>query len=198
MSITNGYATLAEVKAALRITDSVDDSLLEIAIESASRLVDGHCQRYFYSLANQTRIYAPLDSFYTLVDDLISVTTIKTSTNLDGIFDTTWDSNDYQLEPLNGYSGGILRPYTAIRAVGDYTYPLRGNEATIQVVGTFGWASVPVAVKQAVILASMRQYKRYDSPLGVAGVGDLGVMRVTRFDPDIEALLEPFVRIQAV
>ncbi len=40
MAITNGYATLAQVKAALRITDSVDDPLLEMAIESGSRAID--------------------------------------------------------------------------------------------------------------------------------------------------------------
>jgi hypothetical protein len=37
VAITDGYATLADVKAALRITDNVDDSLLEISIEAASR-----------------------------------------------------------------------------------------------------------------------------------------------------------------
>lgn len=48
MAITNGYATLAEVKSALRITDSVDDTLLEMAVESASRLIDGYAGRFFY------------------------------------------------------------------------------------------------------------------------------------------------------
>jgi len=45
MAITNGYASLSMVKAAARITDAVDDALLELAIESSSRLIDGHCQR---------------------------------------------------------------------------------------------------------------------------------------------------------
>ena len=35
MAITNGYATLAQVKASLRITDSVDDDLIELAIEGS-------------------------------------------------------------------------------------------------------------------------------------------------------------------
>jgi hypothetical protein len=38
----------------------------------------------------------------------------------------------------------------------------------------------------------MRQFKRYDSPTGVMGFGDLGVMRVGRVDPDVEKLLMPF------
>jgi hypothetical protein len=50
-------------------------------------------------------------------------------------------------------------------------------------------------VKQACIILSMRQFKRYDSPTGVMGFGDLGVMRVGRVDPDVEKLLMPFRRM---
>jgi len=71
-----------------------------------------------------------------------------------------------------------------------------GQEATVQVVGTFGWPSVPFAVKQACILLSLRQFKRYDSPLGVAGFGEMGAMRVSRLDPDVQALLSPFVKVR--
>ena len=44
-------------------------------------------------------------------------------------------------------------------------------------------------IKQACIILSMRQFKRYDSPTGVMGFGDLGVMRVGRVDPDVELSL---------
>ena len=40
MAITNGYATLAELKAYLGIADTVDDTMLENIIESASRSID--------------------------------------------------------------------------------------------------------------------------------------------------------------
>jgi hypothetical protein len=43
---------------------------------------------------------------------------------------------------------------------------------------------------------SLRQFKRYDSPLGAAGFGDLGVIRVSRFDPDIEALISPWKKVR--
>jgi hypothetical protein len=75
-------------------------------------------------------------------------------------------------------------------------YGLNG-EATVQVVGTFGFQTVPHDVKQACIILSMRQFKRYDSPLGVAGFGDIGAMRVTRVDPDVQALLEPYIKVRA-
>ena len=198
MAITNGYCSLQDVKAALRLTDSVDDSLLELSIEAASREIDGYCNRVFYPTTG-TRVYQNVDSFMVNTDDIISVTTLKTSD--DGvIYDTTWTTADYQLEPLNGVAGGLVQPYTRIRAIGDYLFPVwsitgtYGNKASVQIQGVFGWAAVPTAVKQATILLAMRQFKRYDSPLGVAGFGDIGAIRVGRTDPDVQALLAPFMR----
>ena len=195
MAITNGYCSLADVKGALRITDTVDDSLLELAVESASRQIDGHCERVFYNEV-ETRIFTPSDSYVCIIDDVASLTTLKTSSDADGVFDITWQTGDYQLEPLNGKSGGLVTPATQIRAVGDYTFPVDAQDATVQVTGTFGWSAVPTAVRQASILLASRQYKRYDSPLGVTGFGDLGVIRVSNIDPDIAKLLEPFMRVR--
>ena len=195
MAITNGYCSLADVKGALRITDTVDDTLLELAVESASRQIDGHCERVFYNEV-ETRVFTPSDSYVCVIDDVASLTTLKTADDAEGVFDTTWQTSDYQLEPLNGKSGGLTTPATQIRAVGDYLFPTTGDEATVQITGTFGWADVPTAVRQASVLLASRQYKRYDSPLGVTGFGDLGVIRVSNIDPDIAKLLEPFMRVR--
>jgi hypothetical protein len=65
----------------------------------------------------------------------------------------------------------------------------------VQIAGVWGFATIPTAIKQATIILSMRQFKRYDSPTGVMGFGDLGVMRVGAVDPDISALLMPFRRM---
>jgi di/tripeptidase len=196
MAITNGYTTLSEVKAILRITDNVDDTLLETCVESASRQIDTHCERVF-TYGTATRVYTPRDSYVTEIDDLISLTTLKTSSAADGVFDITWTATDYQLEPLNGLSGGLYSPYTVIRAVGDYLYTTTGEEATTQVTGVFGYGTaVPTDVKQACNLLAIRQFKRYDSPLGVAGFGDIGVVRVSRLDPDVESLLSPYRKVR--
>jgi phage gp36-like protein len=48
VAITNGYCTLAELKASLNITDAVDDTALEAAITSASRMIDDYTERFFY------------------------------------------------------------------------------------------------------------------------------------------------------
>lgn len=195
MAITNGYATLAQLKASLRITDVVDDSLLELAIETASREIDGVCERQFFQ-TSETRIFTPRDSYITEIDDVVSITTLKTSSAANGVFDVTWAGSDYQLEPLNGIAGGIATPQNIVRAVGDYTFTLDGGEATVQIAGTFGFATVPTAIKQATVLLSSRIFKRNDAPLGVTGFGDLGVIRVGKIDPDVEAMIMPWKRMR--
>lgn len=195
MAITNGYCTLAEIKAALRVTDTVDDALLEPAVESASRLIDGHCQRAFSNAGTATRTFSPTFSNLAQIDDLQSASSIKTSSNGDGIWDVTWTSADYQLEPLNGLLAGQAWPYTQIRAIDTESFPSGGNIATLQVIGVWGWAAVPSAIKQAAIIQASRLFKRLDSPLGVAGFGEMGIMRVGRgLDTDVAQLVSPFVK----
>ena len=192
MAITNGYATLADVKNSLKITDNMDDSLLEIAVESASRLIDGYTGRYFYNAGTATRNYAAADSWMVYIDDLQSVSEVA-STDEVGDSYTVWTANDYQLEPLNGISGGMTQPYTSIRAVNQYVWPFLADRALVKITGVWGWASVPMAVKQATILQAARIFKRNDSPLGVAGFGDMGVVRVgARLDPDVQHLVDPY------
>jgi hypothetical protein len=198
MAITNGYATLAEVKAALRVTDSLDDSLLEMAVESASRLVDGYCGREFYNAGTVTRVYTPSDDFVTDLDDFISISSLKSSTLADGNFDLTWNADDYQTEPLNGVIDGVRFPIDRVRAVGDYLFVTLGDRATVQVTGVAGWSAVPIQVKQATVIQSLRIFKRLDSPLGIT-FGELGAMRVgMRLDPDVAQLVEPLRRIRNI
>ena len=194
------YATLAQVKAALRITDSVDDALIEMARVSASDLIDGYTGRTFDTSGTVTRVFAPADNYVLQTDDLAgTAVTITSSTGADGVFDVTWKTSDYQLEPLNGVSNGQAVPFTRIRAVQDYLWPTAGGEATVRVTGVFGFVSVPTVITQATVLQSSRIFTRLQSPLGVAGFGEMGVVRVTRaLDPDVAALVEPYWRIVGV
>lgn len=196
MAITNGYCTLGQLKDSARITDNVDDALLELAIESASREIDRACERYFYNSGSATRIFASRDSYVCEIDDLVSLTTLKTDPEGDGNYTVTWGSGDFTLEPLNGYSGGIEHPFTQIRARDTYLFPLENGEPLVEVTGTWGWSSVPTAITQATVILASRIYKRNDSPLGVAGFSDLGVIRVGSIDPDVEALIHPYKKMR--
>jgi hypothetical protein len=196
MAIVNGYCSLAEIKASARISDSVDDSLLELAVESASRMVDSYTQRYFYNAGTATRLFAPQDSYVAEIDDLITLTTLQTS---DGDnFGTTWAAKDYQLEPLNGNVDGLTgHPATRIRAVDDFIFNVLDGEATVRVVGVWGWSAVPIAVKQATVIQAARIFKRNDSPLGIAGFGEMGAVRVgVQLDPDVKHLIDVYRKVR--
>ena len=205
MTINNGYATRNQVKAALRIgtADTIDDDLIDNCVGAASRLIDGYCNRRFWQTGTaEARVYQAEDSFYCSIDDIAGTAlTLKTSTQADGTFDLTWSRSDYQLEPLNGNLDGLTWSYDKIRAVGDYLFPTvnanYGEQALVQVTAVFGWPSVPEPITQATIIQASRIFKRYDSPLGVAGFGDLGAIRVSRFlDPDMAQLVEPYRRMR--
>jgi hypothetical protein len=205
MTINQGYATRNQVKAALRISvgDTLDDDLVDNCVGAASRLIDGYCNRRFWQTGTaEARVYQAEDSFYCSIDDIAGTAlTLKTSTQADGTFDLTWKVSDYQLEPLNGNLDGLTWSYDKIRAVGDYLFPTvnanYGEQALVQVTAVFGWPSVPEPVTQATIIQASRIFKRYDSPLGVAGFGDLGAIRVSRFlDPDMAQLVEPYRRMR--
>jgi hypothetical protein len=188
-----------EVKAALRIpaSDTIDDALLEMAIESGSRAIDGYTNRNFFSSGTVSRVYAPSTSFVTEIDDLISITTLKSASDDDSGFDITFKPTDFQLEPLNGNVDGQPTPFTQVRAIGDYLFNQFNGQATVEVTGVFGFATVPIAVRQATVIQSSRIYKRLDSPLGVAGISDIGIMRVSnRLDPDVAQLVDPLRRIR--
>jgi len=202
LALTNAYCSLADVKAALRIADTLDDVLLETSINSASRLIDNYCNRSFYQGASssEVRYYATSDPYQIWIDDLVSLTSLDTDNNGDKTYETNWVATDYELAPINGLSNGFYSPYTGIRAIGGQTFPVADLESAVRVTGRFGWSSVPDAIKQATIIQASRLFKRLESPLGVAGVSDIGIMRVTRsIDGDVAQLIDPFrqMRINA-
>jgi hypothetical protein len=193
MAITNGYCTLAQVKAALRLTDDADDSLLESAIESASRRIDGYCKRWFYK-TQQTPISIYPATVYecgTLDDIANTSVTVKIDSAGDGTFATTWtQGQQYQIEPLNATITG--RPYRRIVCINGYSFPIVNDKPLVQITAQWGWQAVPADITQACVLLSMRQFARLNAALGVVGFADMA-MQVRAVDPDVRDLLNPYV-----
>ena len=176
MAITNGYCTLDQLKHRLDIPDGdyQDDISLELVIEAVSRWIDRNRNRRIYTAA-ETRYYSPISADYVTIDDLVSLTTLKTDPGFDGTYEDTWTSSDYQLAPFNANTIG--EPYTRIeKAVnGDYSFTV--GQKTVEVVGTFGYASTtPNGIREACLLASARLWRRKDNLFGVAGFSDLGTV----------------------
>jgi hypothetical protein len=191
MAITNGYCTLAEVKAALRLTDNADDVLLENSIEAASRRIDGYCGTFFYQKQATIQLFTRFP-YYCEIPDLASTTlTLRTDDNGDGSFGTLWSASDYLLEPTDTAVTGT--PYRRIVATGAKTFPLLFNPSrpAIQLTGTFGYASVPDDVREACVLLAMRGFARYNSALGIVGFADMAIT-VRAVDPDVRDYLMPY------
>lgn len=196
MAISNGYLTLSEARGYMLPSggDTNDDTRIEIAVEAASRAIDDFCRRRFYT-SSDTRYYTASRNDLLYVDDLVSVTTLKTDAGSDGAFETTWDSSDYLLKPFNANTDG--RPYTQIAsAAGGRAFPT--VDRGVEIVGSFGWPSVPTAVKQACALQAHRLFKRgTEAPLGIAGLGfdGSGMRLMSKLDPDVELLVKPYRRL---
>lgn len=192
MAITNGYATLNQLKAAVRITDAIDDSLLEMAIESASRMIDAECDRSFFTSGTATRDFTPNDAYTVDTDDLTEIVSVKIDDDGDLQYAITLQTSDYQAEPVNRLVSGNTFPIYRLRMIGDYLLPLWGQQATVRIEGVYGFTPTPIQITQATIIQASRIYKRLDSPLGVAGFGDMGAIRVGKVDPDVAQLIRPF------
>lgn len=194
MSITNGYASLNQMKAALRIptADAIDDSLLSMAIESASRMIDAECDRNFYSSGTATRDFVPNDVYTVDTDDLTSIVSVKIDDAGEGTFPITLATTDYQAEPINQRVSGNAFPIYRLRMIGDYLLPIWGRQATVRIQGVYGFTPVPIQITQATVIQATRIFKRLDSPLGLTwGVDGMG-MRVGKVDPDVAMLIRPF------
>jgi hypothetical protein len=197
MAIANGYCTLSQIKAAARITDAVDDSLLEMAVESASRMIDAECDRNFYASGTATRDFTPNDLYTVDTDDLTSIVSVKLDDTGDLTFPITIAATDYQTEPLNQRVSGNPYPIYRLRMIGDYLLPVWGRQATVRIEGVYGFTPTPIQVTQACVIQASRIFKRLDSPLGVAGFGDMGAIRVGKVDPDVAMLIRPFKKYAA-
>ena len=203
--MTNAYCEVADLRALFADAGSVSDlAVVERAINSASRAIDRYCGRFFYlEAATSTRVYRPTEPDIAWVDDIGSLDglVIRTDTNGDGTWATTLDSDEYLLEPLNANvvgAGSTVQPHAWWRIVPLDTryFPVSASRVTLQVTAKFGWSAVPDEIGEACLLKAAGLYKRKDSPHGVMGFDGFGAVRVTRQDPDVIALLRPYMKLQ--
>lgn len=189
------YTDLATVKDMLG-KSSVDDrdDLIEAAIAAASRAIDQRCARRFYADATASaRTYparratlAGCGTQSLLVDDIADSADVIVETRYG--FGGTWSTlPTWELGPDNADAYG--KPWGRIVAASGWL----SDSVTVRVTAVWGWPAVPDAIAQAAALLAARLYRRKDSPQGVMGNAEWGTVRVSRTDPDVEALVAPFV-----
>lgn len=195
MALGDSYATTAELKSYLRITDTAEDTLLSDSLSTASRLIEHHCDRQFNKTTSASaRVFYASSSCTVHVDDFHTTTdlVIKHSSGDDGTYDITLTTADYQLLPLNGIvSGESGWPYYRIELQGFYVSA--AVRPQIEVTAQWGWTAVPAAIKRACIQMASEVYKLKGAPFDVAGMDQFGPIRI-RESQRVTAMLVPYRR----
>lgn len=194
------YLTDSQLKAYLRITDTVDDAEIARAIAAASRAIDRHCNRQFgLATAAHARYYtARWDRrrcrWVIEIDDLMTTTglLIMADRDDDGSYSDLID--EYQLKPVNAQQEG--KPWTQIVVHPTSANQPTGLEAGVEVFARPGWTTVPTVVEQACELQASRFFARRDAPFGVAGSPEAGteIRLLAKVDPDVAVSLGDVVR----
>lgn len=203
----NRLVTEGDLKTILGISDAVDDNRLTMAADAATQMILSYCDREFFvsGTTPTPRVYVADHWSYVEVDDIATDTgvVVKTDEDEDGTYETTWAASDYQLSPLNSRLSGIEWPYTRIDAIDAREFPYDGRQALVQVTAVWGWHTddtaalpanyIPKPVFQAAQIQATSIFKSVDAPLGIAGFGDIGIMRLRQaLHPVAIALLAPF------
>jgi hypothetical protein len=201
MAITNGYATLTQIKNYMSISDATDNDLLEDLIESASRSIDRMANRRFYLDATASaRLYRAYSDIFVYVDDIGTTSSLAVALDINGngTYTKTLTLNqDYILDPLTAASSG--RPFTQLTMVSNTeTWPIfpgltqNGLRPGVQVTARWGWPSVPDDINMACLILTADLYKRKDAPGGILGLGDLGVVRMSPIGRDVTAMVRAY------
>lgn len=191
--VGNGYTTLATLKASLGITDTTDDNALIDAIVAASRAIDAYTGTTFYPIT-EARTFDPDSPSDVWVDPFVTATSLVVKTGTDGTYPTTVDSSKVIPWPYNAVKHG--RAWCRL-IIANASLPCGFYWPTVQVTAAWGHASAPADVAEACRIKAAALFRRKDSPEGIAGSSEFGVVRISKTeDPDVARLLAPYVVVQ--
>jgi hypothetical protein len=163
-------------------------------------MIDDYTGRFFYrdgtTAAPVTRYYTPDSWYITNLDDFVSLNQIALDDDFDQTYTTILATSDYLIDPVNNARRGW--PYTRITAIDRYIFPYAYPQS-VRVQAVWGWPSIPAEIAMATKIQASRLFIRRQSPFGIAGTPELGTVRLTsRLDPDVEALIRPFKKMNGL
>jgi hypothetical protein len=189
------YATLAQLKNMITVTDTDRDSQLADKLAAASRAIDNNTGRRFYLDAAATarvinptrRLVEDEDGWHLLIPDIGDVDALVVEVGRAGAW--TNITAQVEAEPLDAIAE--LKPVTSLLKVGG-TWPA-GAGRRVRVTARWGWPAIPDGVHEATLILAARLFKRKDSPEGVLGSSEWGVIRLSRTDPDVYGLIQNYI-----
>ncbi|MFD6035251.1 phage gp6-like head-tail connector protein [Streptomyces griseoincarnatus] len=188
------YATLAALRRRVgaETADTSRDDDLTSALAAATRGIDMATGRRFWLDDTPTarvyrtagRVVCEPDGDLLLVDDIGDVAGLVVETGSG----STWSPlTGYETQPDNALADG--KPVTGLLRSGSWGF----GTARVRVTARFGWPAIPDDIIEATLIQATRLYKRKDSPEGIIGSAEWGVRNLSRRDPDVWALIEPYI-----
>lgn len=131
----NLYITIPALRTRLGLADSTQDATLAEKIEVASRYIDSLTGRWFFTRTATEYLLTGATDKLLLPYDLLSITSLKTDSELDNTFDgETWAADtDYWLWP----SGKWPKLQVRLARNGNYSFPLN-TDRYVAIAGTWG------------------------------------------------------------
>lgn len=190
-------STAFKTYAGMTTSSTVHDAEVTAAVTAASRAVDGYCQRAFTTAsATGSRVFRAEWGHRIELDDFGSTTGLVVATDEadTGTYGQTWTfTTDYVVGPANARLNDLPWAYTELRAVGARYFPVIGQRNRVQVTAAWGWPATPAEIVQATTILALDLFKMKDSPFGVAGFSEFGVVRI-RENTQLATLLQPYRR----
>lgn len=192
------YATVADLKTQLNIpsSDTAHDDTLEARLAAASRGIDDYTDRRFYlddaatakTINPRRRTIREDDGERLLLPwDIGSLSGLIVEVGSG----SSWTAvTDYETDPDGALDDN--KPITGLLCTGSLwqSFPTQ----RVRITARWGYPVLPQVVTDATLLQAARLFKRRQSPEGVLGNSEFGLVRVSRVDPDVAALVDRLAR----
>lgn len=165
----HSYLSVDALKPYLNDTTDRNNAEYRRALEGVSQEIDDWLDRTFQPYT-ATQYYTAEDAHCMMVDDLLSVTSVKLDLSADRTYATTMTSTNYDLAPYNAVQRE--QPYTIVetRPSGQYHFPTVSRG--VEIVGTWGYWSrtktLPVTVSTATAISTSSTAFTASSPGQIA------------------------------
>jgi len=208
------YCLRGDLSDEMQVTDPNEDARLDRAITDASRVVDAFCYQEPGAFAPRSLVKTfdvqpsglhgrglglsrwvdassrwPgwLQTMTLSVPPLISVTTLKTDGDGDGVYEQVWSpTTDYLLAPRNRETKRLVE---INQVTGNFEFPL--GQARVQIDGSWGITEdglTPHPIRRATLLLAMIYYRRPSNAPNSQGLGG-AASQIGYTDMDVAAIL---------
>jgi hypothetical protein len=214
MGMTQWYCSKEELKSRLSISqsDTTDDYEIQLALQTVTDWITTYCARHFYRIS-EIRTFRPDNVWNLAIDDLVTCTSMDLDYDGDGVYEVHWTEGvNFQLmryqDRYNAHNMGVARPNNYVQVlqgpansnpIGGQWFPWLWpftHQNRVQITGIWGWADVPPNVTSAALILASDLFKAKDAPWGIAGFGDLGMVKV-QSNPWVVELLRPYINFSA-